>query len=253
MKKTTTFVLAIAIMSFLLFSFSGCNNQQSDGTKEDSSGFDYDMILRMPKTYLGTEDDCVGFDSLSHYTSEVFSDQNSKGALASFECLDTTFYITISHMDDKPVLSGKAVVRCKVVSVGEVFNNFSIAVGSVFETTQDYFLLPEAGESTVALLESLGGVCQKDENGNIINWEIADGDFLLERKENTTYELKIYHGTLPLENGKTYTGAICSYSSGSNFYIDYVAPMENAQRYEGFLMSESESLIAAQIKDQLTK
>lgn len=239
MKKTiSTFLITTILMLTML---NGCSNPEST--------FNYDLLLQMPKIYVGEADNVI-YESLEQFKEQTFSDKSVSGAIATIECVNNDFYITIRHDGEDIMFSGKTVSKCNVVTVGETFNNCSISRDSTVELVQDYYLFPLDENEIINMLESFGVNFIKNSAGTIIKAEIEDGDYLLQVKETNNYTLKICNDVLPMEPGKKYTGAIIS--SEPITAVMYLSPLENTQRYETFQMSESTTNIATAIKLDLT-
>lgn len=238
-KNIALFTVGVTILAISLLAFTGCMNNSS------ANSISYDTLLQLPKTYIG-EPHGILYESFNHYKTEMFSENKMSGAIASVECIDTTFYITVRHDGEDIMLSGKAIAKCKVTALKETFNNFSSKSNSIVEVEQNYYIMPTNEHDTLDMLESFGAVLEKDETGEIIGMDINDGDYVLKYQEGVAYTLKIRPDTLPLEKGKSYTGVIISCDGKSD--INFLSPVESTQRYEGFQMSQSVKNIAAEIK-----
>lgn len=235
---------AIVVLLLMSMIFTGCSNTISGNNKGETM---YDLLLQMPKIYVGESDD-LEYESLKQYKSEVFSNKMIKGALATLECIDTVFYITVRHDGEDVMISGKAVAKCKVVALDEIFNNYDVKSDSVLEFAQDYYLIPTNDNDKVDMFKSFGADFIEDSTGAIVEMKIKDGDYVLEIQEHIDYTLKIHKNTLPMESGKKYTCAISSYDSFVN--VQYLSPVESDQRYEAFQMSQSTIDIAREIKNK---
>jgi len=239
MKKSLLITIAILLLISLMF--TGCSNVSSD----DSGVTMYDLLLQMPKTYVG-ESDKLLYTSLKQYETEVFSNKMIKGALATIECVDTVFYITVRHDGEDIMVSGKAVAKCKIVDLGKTFNDYGVRSDAVLEFVQDYYVIPTNHNDKVDMFKSFGADFKEDSTGAIIEMEIKDGDYILEIQENVDYTLMLHNDTLPMESGKKYTCAISSYDSLTS--VQYLSPLEDEQRYEVFQISQSTLNIANEIK-----
>ncbi len=240
MKKIISIILITTIL--ILPILNGCSNRENI--------FNYDLLLQMPKIYVGETENVI-YESLEQFKNQTFSDKSISGAIATIECVNNDFYITIRHDGEDIMFSGKTVSKCNVVTVGETFNNWSIARNSTVELVQDYYLFPLNENDIINMFESFGANFIKDSAGTIIKAEIEDGDYLLQVKEPDNYTLKICNDVLPMEPGEKYTGVIISV--GPINTVTYLSPLENTQRYETFQMSESTTNIATEIKLDLTK
>lgn len=247
-KNSSMLAIVITLAMFSILLFTGCMNTPSDNSSKTESGFNYDLILQLPQSYVGEADNVV-YESLDNFKTKTFSQTQTKGALSSVECIETIFYITIRHDGEDIMVSGKAIAKCKVTSVRETFNNYNIKVGSIVELEQDYYIMPQNEKDSLDMFESFGATFQKDSNGEIIGMKIDDGDYILKYNKGVEYMLKINHDVLPLEAGKSYTGAIVSYESRNT--ILYLAPTENTQRYEVFQMSQSQINLATEIMNEV--
>lgn len=242
MKKVFLFIATVMLLTSLIL--TGCSNSLPDNKQEKGNDFNYDLLLQMTRSYVG-EADSVKYESLEQFKNQVFS-QDVTGAFATIECVDIVFYITVRHDGEDVMISGKAVSKCKVVAIGETFNNYNVKSSSIVEFVQDYYLIPTHENDTVDMFESFGANFIKDSTGAVIGMEIEDGDYALQIKKGVDYTLKIRNDVLPMEPGIKYTGAIISYESVNT--VQYLSPVENTQRYEDFQMSESVMNIATEIK-----
>ncbi len=251
--KTLWFKAALAAACFCIIlsaaliipAFIPISNVTGTEDKQNAeSDFSYDLILQMPKSYVGAADRII-YQSLDEFKKE----SSSIGALASVECIDTKFYVTIDNHNGDIYVSGKAVSKCKVTSISETFNNYDVKVGSIVEITQDCYILPINEDDCLDMYESFGAKFQRDLSGEIIGMEIDDGDYLLNYKEGVEYELRIFQDALPLEEGKGYTGAICSNEPVT--WMDYIAPIEDSPRYEDFNTGTTDINIAKEIRDEV--
>ena len=231
-------IVAILLLTSLFF--VGCSN-----TSPDNNDTIYDLLLQMSKTYIG-EMCNVEYESLEQYKSETFSNEMIQGAFAIVECIDTDFYITVRHDGEDIMISGKSVAKCRVVDLDEVFNNYDVKVDKILEFVQDYYLIPTNEQDKINMFKSFGVEFKED----TVGMEIKDGDYILEVQENVDYTLNLHNDTLPMEAGQKYTGAIISDNSVNT--IHYLSPLENAQRYETFQMSQSTMNIATEIKEIFT-
>ena len=240
MKRILLVIITVILLTSSIL--IGCSNSH------DIEPFNYDLLLQMPKKYIG-EADSVEYESLEQFKKHVFSNDIVKGALATIECIDTVFYITVRHDNEDIMISGKAMLKCKIVAVGETFNGYNVKNDTVVELVQDYYIIPTDEEDSVDMFESFGASFVKDAKGAVIGMEIEDGDYLLQIKEGVDYTLKIRNDVLPMESGIKYTGAIISHESTDT--VQYLMPVENTQRYETFKMRESVVNIAAELKRTL--
>lgn len=242
MKKIILmFFAALLIVSL---NFTGCSFD--NGEKKQ---LDYDSLLQMPKTYVGIADK-VEYESFAQYKEEVFSKKLNQGALVTIECIDTAFYITVRHSDGDIMISGKAISKCKVSSVGDTFNGFDLEKDSLVELEQDYYLMPTTEQDALAMFESFGAVFLRDSDGAVTGMELSDGDYLLTIQNGVEYTLKLYEDALPMESGKLYTGALVSRDSKQT--VQYLSPLEDTDRYNAFRMSQSTLTVAGEIKAALS-
>lgn len=238
MKRILLVIITVILLTSSIL--IGCSNSH-----DKIEPFNYDLLLQMPKKYIG-EADSVEYESLEQLKKHVFSNDIVKGALATIECIDTVFYITVRHDNEDIMISGKAMSKCKIVAVGETFNGYNVKNDTVVELVQDYYIIPTDEEDSVDMFESFGASFVKDAKGAVIGMEIEDGDYLLQIKEGVDYTLKIRDDVLPMESGIKYTGAIISHESTDT--VQYLMPVENTQRYETFKMRESVVNIATELK-----
>ena len=245
MKRILLVIITVILLTSSIL--IGCSNSQHKDVQAIES-LNYDLLLQMPKNYIG-EADSVEYESLEQFKKHVFSNDIVKGALATIECIDTVFYITVRHDDEDVMISGKAVSKCKIVTVGETFNSYNAKSDTVVELVQDYYIIPTDEEDSVDMFESFGASFIKDAKGAVIEMKIEDGDYLLQIKEGVDYTLKIRNDVLPMESGIKYTGAIISHESTDT--VQYLMPIENTQRYETFKMRESVVNIATELKRTL--
>ena len=245
MKRILLVIITVILLTSSIL--IGSSNSQHKDVQAIKS-LNYDLLLQMPKNYIG-EADSVEYESLEQFKKHVFSNDIVKGALATIECIDTVFYITVRHDDEDVMISGKAVSKCKIVTVGETFNSYNAKSDTVVELVQDYYIIPTDEEDSVDMFESFGASFVKDAKGGVIEMKIEDGDYLLQIKEGVDYTLKIRNDVLPMESGIKYTGAIISHESTDT--VQYLMPIENTQRYETFKMRESVVNIATELKRTL--
>ena len=241
MKRILLVIITVILLTSSIL--IGCSNSH-----DKIEPFNYDLLLQMPKKYIG-EADSVEYESLEQFKKHVFSNDIVKGALATIECIDTVFYITVRHDDEDVMISGKAASKCKIVTVGETFNSYNVKSDTVVELVQDYYIIPTDEEDSVDMFESFGASFIKDSKGAVIEMKIEDGDYLLQIKEGVDYTLKIRDDVLPMESGIKYTGAIISHETIDT--VQYLMPVENTQRYETFKMRESVVNIATELKRTL--
>ena len=241
MKRILLVIITVILLTSSIL--IGCSNSH-----DKIEPFNYDLLLQLPKKYIG-EADSVEYESLEQFEKHVFSNDIVKGALATIECIDTVFYITVRHDNEDIMISGKAVSKCKIVTVGETFNSYNAKSDAVVELVQDYYIIPTDEEDSVDMFESFGASFIKDSKGAVIEMKIEDGDYLLQIKEGVDYTLKIRNDVLPMESGIKYTGAIISYETIDT--VQYLMPVENTQRYETFKMRESVVNIAIELKRTL--
>ena len=242
MKRILLVIITVILLTSSIL--IGCSNSQHKDVQAIES-LNYDLLLQMPKNYIG-EADSVEYESLEQFKKHVFLNDIVQGALATIECIDTVFYITVRHDDEDVMISGKAVSKCKIVTVGETFNGYNVKNDTVVELVQDYYIIPTDEEDSVDMFESFGASFVKDAKGGVIEMKIEDGDYLLQIKEGVDYTLKIRNDVLPMESGIKYTGAIISHESTDT--VQYLMPIENTQRYETFKMRESVVNIATELK-----
>lgn len=246
MRKVFLVIATAMLLASLIL--TGCSNSLPNSVQEGGNDFNYDLLLQMQKNYVG-EADNVEYESLKQFKNQVFSKDLVQGALATIECVDTAFYITVRHDGEDIMITGKAVSKCKVVTIGETFNDYNVKSNTIIELVQDYYVMPTNEKDTIDMFESFGANFIKDSTGATIGMEIKDGDYALEIKKGVDYTLKIRNDVLPMEPGIKYTGAIISH--GSINAVQYLSPVENTQRYEAFQMSESVINIATEIKHNL--
>ena len=238
--------VAVIVMVLIPLILTGCSDSLPDSVQEGGNDFNYDLLLQMPKNYVG-EVDNEEYESLEQFKNQVFSKKLVSGALATIECVDTVFYITVRHDGEDIMATGKAVSKCKVVTIGETFNNYNVKSNAIVELVQDYYVFPTNEKDAVDMFESFGATIIKDSTGATIGMELKDGDYALQIEKGVDYTLKIRNDVLPMEPGTKYTGVIISHESIN--YMQYLSPVENAQRYEAFQMSESVEKIASEIKN----
>lgn len=243
MRKVFLFFATAMLLASLVL--TGCSNSLPNSKQEGKNDFNYSLLLQMPKEYVG-EADNVEYASLEQFKNHVFSKELVSGAIATIECVDTVFYITVRHDGEDIMISGNTVSKCKIVTIGESFNSHSTRNNAIVEVVQDYYVIPTNEKDTMDMFESFGANFIKDSTGEIIGMEIEDGNYALQLKNGVDYTLKICNDVLPMEPGIKYTGAIISYESVNT--VQYLSPVENTQRYEDFQMSESVMNIATEIK-----
>ena len=242
MKKK--FILIVTAILFASFILTGCSDSQTNSEQN------YDWLLQMPKSYIG-EEDRIEIRSWEHYKELTFSNGLISGAIATIECVDTDFYITIRNDGEDTMISGKSVSKCKVVAVGETFNGYNVKSNSIIEIIQDYYLMPTNETELVEMFESFGAHFIKDSTGEIVKLELKDGDYPLRVKKGVDYKMQIGYDELPMEQGIQYTGVII-HNDSKNF-VNYLSPVEETQRYDVFQMSTSVKNIAAEIKEDFAK
>lgn len=241
MKRILLVIITVILLTSSIL--TGCSNSH-----DKIEPFNYDLLLQLPKKYIG-EADSVEYESLEQFKKHVFSNDIVKGALATIECIDTVFYITVRHDNEDIMISGKVMSKCKIVTVGETFNGYNVKNDTVIELVQDCYIIPTDEEDSVDMFESFGASFVKDAKGAVVGMEIEDGDYLLQIKEGVDYTLKIRNDVLPMESGVKYTGAIISHETIDT--VQYLMPVENTQRYETFKMRESVVNIATELKRTL--
>lgn len=246
MKKAVSVIISITFLTLLIL--MGCSNSKDNNVQAPKETFNYDLLLQMPKNYIG-EVDSVEFESLKQFKQHVFLNEGVRGALATIECIDTVFFITVRHDEGDIMISGKAVSKCKIVTVGEIFNNYNVKNDTVVELVQDYYIIPTDEEDSINMFESFGASFIKDSKGAFIGMEIEGGDYVLQIKEGVDYTLKIRDDVLPMESGIKYTGAIISDDAIDT--VQYLMPIENTQRYESFRVRESVVNIATDLKREI--
>ena len=246
MKKVFLVIATAMLLASLIL--TGCSDLRPNNKQKAESDLNYDLLLRMPKDYVGEADNVV-YESLEQFKTKTFSGEAVSGTIATIECIDTVFYITVRHDGEDIMISGKAVSKCKIVAIEETFNNYNVKNNTVVEIVQDYYVTPTNEEDAIDMFESFGADFIKDSIGMTIGMEIKDGDYALQIKEGVNYTLKLQDDVLPMEPGVKYTGAIISYKSTNA--IQYLLPVEDTQRYDSFQMSESVMNIATEIKRNL--
>ncbi len=242
MKRILLVIITVILLTSSIL--IGCSNSQHEDEQTIES-LNYDLLLQMPKKYIG-EAGSVEYESLEQFKKHVFLNDIVQGALATIECIDTVFYITVRHDNEDIMISGKAMSKCKIVTVGETFNGYNVKNDTVVELVQDYYIIPTDEEDSVDMFESFGASFIKDSKGAVIGMKIEDGDYLLQIKEGVDYTLKIRNDVLPMESGIKYTGAIISHESTDT--VQYLMPIENTQRYGSFQVRESVVNIATELK-----
>ena len=241
--KYLSLLLAV-IMCFSLLTFVGCDSEQ-----ETANNFNYDQLLEMPIEYVG-ESDRIVFESWDQYKEYISSRETARAAVAAIECIDTVFYITVRHDGEDIMTSGKAVSRCKVVAVGEKFNNCNIENGAIVEIVQNYYLYPRNNKVKIEMFESFGADFEKNLKGEVVGMKIDDGDYALKIKDVSDYKLKIFDSVvLPMEPGVKYTGVV--WSGESTNFVEYLSPAENTQKYDVFRIDGTTKKIAAEVKQSL--
>lgn len=246
MRKIFLVIAAAMLLASLIL--TGCSDSLPSSSQEGGNDLNYDLLLQMQRNYVG-EADNMECESLEQFKSIVSSGRSIQGMFATLECVDNVFYVTFRHDGDDIMITGKTVSKCKVVSIGEKFNNYGVKNGEVIELVQDYYLLPTNLDDEMDIYGSFGASFIKDSTGATIGMEIEDGDYVLDIKEGVDYALMIRSDVLPMEPGVKYTGAVTSYELGNA--VRYLSPVEDTQRYDGFQMSESVMNIAAEIKHSL--
>ncbi len=243
MKMKKFFLAFAATVTVLFLAFTGCS---SGDTGEGSLYLDYNVLLQMPKSYV-SHVERVECESLAQYKEEFFSHPAVQGALVTVECIDTVFYVTVEDV----YIAGKAVTRCKITDVGEKFNGYAPEIESVVEVEQDYYIFPAEEKDTAKMLESFGASFSRNFFGKITEMELKEGEYPLKIQEGVEYELKLSEDVLPMESGKQYTGILTPYKE--NCAIQYLLPLEETDRYDGFRRSPSVLKLAGEIKDSFSK
>lgn len=238
MKKHLIVITAFLLLTALLF--SGCAEEKSD--------FSYDKLLEMKKDYVA-EVCNVYLGSYQDYKT-LIENVHSKDVTACFECLETTFYTTIRNADDGFYMTGKTVNKCKITAIYESFNGCSVTVGTVVDVVQSYYIDPIDDDDTNECLERYGAVHTRDSSGKVIKTEIADGDYVLEYRDDVEYRVVFREYELPMEVGKSYTGVLRQEEDA--VYVDFLAVQDNTQRYDEFRGYEDVEEIAAEIKALFT-
>ena len=237
-------LLMAVIMCFSLLTFVGCDSEQ-----ETANNFNYDQLLEMPIEYVG-ESDRIVFESWEQRKEYILSRGIARAAVAAIECIDTVFYITVRRDGEYIETSGKAVSRCKVVAVGEKFNNCDIENGAIVEIVQRYFIYPKNEKDYIEMFESFGADFEKNLKGEVVGMKIDDGDYALKIKDVSDYTLKISGcDVLPMEPGVKYTGVV--WPGESRGGVSYLSPVENTQKYDVFRIDGTTKKIAAEVKQSL--
>lgn len=246
MKKLLFIIMVILFASLVLV---GCSDSLSGNEQETANNFNYDQLLEMPIEYVG-ESDRIVFESWDQHKEYILSRGVDRAAVAAIECIDTVFYITVRRDGEYIETSGKAVSRCKVVAVGEKFNNCDIENGAIVEIVQNYYLYPKNEKDNIEMFESFGAVFEKNIKGEIVGVELDDGDYALKIKDGVDYTLKIFDSDeLPMEPGVKYTGVV--WPGESRGGVEYLSPVENTQRYDVFRIDGTTKKIAAEVKQSL--
>lgn len=241
MKKHLIVITAFLLLTALLF--SGCT--------EEKSGFSYDKLLEMKKDYVA-EVDKVYLGSYQDYKT-LIENVHSKDVTACFECLETTFYITTRDAEDGLIyIEGKTVNKCKVTAIYESFNGCPVTVGTVVDVVQSYYIDPIDDDDMNECLERYGAVHTRDSSGKVIKTEIADGDYVLEYRDDVEYRMVFVERELPMEVGVSYTGVLSERGFDTCFWVNFLSPQENTQRYDVFTIDEDDAVIAAEIKALFT-
>lgn len=220
MKKQITAI----ILTLALLLFSGCSSNKSDNESTEKSAFPWDVIQKLPKSYMIDPDYVLdnAYSSMEEYKNEVFVQRQTPGSLVLYECVDYTPYITIRHDGESLYIEGKTVVKCKITSVLESFNGHEISKGQYVELTQGYYIMPKNDQDLIKMLESFGAKIEKDSDGNPIDAKISDGDYVLQYDENVEYELMIHYSDVLMEVGQQYKGFITG--SDDQYFISYASP-----------------------------
>ncbi len=235
--------LVMLFLGTLLFGFDGCANKIS---REDS----FFEISQMPKMYVG-DIDKKDYGSLASFEKEIFQNKKKQGGVVMLVCIENKHYITISHNGEDVVVTGKTVAKCRVEDVGEVFNGFEAKEGSVVEFEQQYYLLPQDSEDTLKILESLGAELQYDLSGNASRIEMEDGDYELPYDEGIDFRIKIWEDVLPLDQNEQYTCLLMTENNRTTAL--YLWPIENAERYSSFNLSQSYCKVAEEVQIEAQK
>ncbi len=241
MKKSIIAIIVLLSLPALLF--SGC--------AEKKSGFSYDKLLEMRKDYVA-EIDKMYLGSYQEYKA-LIENVLSKGVTACFECLETTFYTTIRDAEDGCFyLEGKTVNKCKITAINESFNGCSATVGTVVDVVQSYYIEPINYDDKCECLERYGAVHTRDSSGKVIKTEIAEGDYVLEYRDDVEYRMVFTEHELPMEVGMSYTGVLTEREFDACFWASFLSPQESTQRYDAFTIDADDAVIAAEIKALFT-
>ena len=217
----------------------------TNDTVKEENNFNYDLLLQMPKEYIDVKDNAV-YDSLEQFKAQTYSNKDVFGAIATIECIDTAFYITVGPDTE---ISGKTVSKCKIVA-DETFNDYDIKFETIVEIVQNYYLVPTNEEDVIDMLESFGAEFKIDSMGCCFEINLKEGDYVLQIKDGVSYTLKLQDNVLPMEPGVKYTGAIIICKKAIT--AQYLLPVEDTQRYDSFQMSKSVMNIATEIKNNIT-
>lgn len=206
MKKQITAI----ILTLSLLLFSGCSSNKSDNESTEKSAFPWDVIQKLPKSYMIDPDYVLdnAYSSMEEYKNEVFVQGQTSGSLVLYECVDCTPYITIRRDGESLYVEGKTVVKFKITSVLESFNGHKISKGQSIESTQAYYIMPKNDQDIIKMLESFGAKIEKDSDGNPIDAKISDGDYVLQYDETVEYELIIHYSDVLCEVGQQRKGFI---------------------------------------------
>ena len=224
-------------------------SQKPETTKESGAsevGFSYDALQQMQKDYyiLGVTEDETRYESLKQFETEVFQKRKIAGALTILECIENNVYITIRHHGENAIISGKTVSKCRVVKVGETFNNCSLENDTVLDLTQHYYPYQISEQDEADMFESFGATIEKDAGGAGIGMEIEDGDYLLGMKEGIDYKLVISMGELPMRPGGKYTCALADTLQ----YPEFLESLNDHTEHYAFKRSASAALIAGELR-----
>ena len=129
MKKQITAITLTFALLFSVLLFSGCSSNKSDNESTEKSAFPWDVIQKLPKSYMIDPDYVLdnAYSSMEEYKNEVFVQGQTSGSLVLYECVDCTPYITIRHDGESLYVEGKTVVKFKITSVLESFNGHKIS------------------------------------------------------------------------------------------------------------------------------
>ena len=223
MKKQITAITLTFALLFSVLLFSGCSSNKSDDESAEKSAFPWDVIQKLPKSYMIDPDYVLdnAYSSMEEYKNEVFVQGQTSGSLVLYECVDYIPYITLRHDGDSWYMEGKTVVKFKITSVIESYNGHKISEGELIESTYSYYIMPKNEDGIIKVLESFGAKIEKDAEGNPIDVKISDGDYVLQYDENVEYELMIHYSDVLMEVGQQYKGFITG--SDDQYSVSYVS------------------------------